>query len=257
MKPMKLRILKIALALLTVAMFVAVLIRARSEKVEPARVGRLVTSIYGLGTVTADEIYRAKAGVSLQLRDIPVKEGEEVPEGAILARFEDSVVRAPFPGTVSEIAFKLGEIVPPQTPVLTLTNLNRLYLEVNLEQQSVLRVTPSAPVSVSFESFRSEPYIGAVKYVFPRESQFIVRIELEKWPKGVLPGMTADVAIQASAKDAALMIPIKSLKNGQVIRVRNGHRARLGVTLGSVAGDWAEVAEGDILPSDGVVVRRR
>lgn len=251
------RIFKIALALLTVALFVAVLQRARVERTEAARIGKVVSSIYGLGTVTADEVYRVKAGVALQLREIPVKEGQVVEAGDTLARFEESVVRAPFPGTVSEVAFKLGEIVPPQTPVMTLTNLKHLFLEVNLEQQSVLSVTSGAPVRVSFESLRSEPFLGNVKYVFPRESQFIVRIELEKWPAGVLPGMTADVAIETGAKENALLIPIKGIQDGQVIRVRDGKRARAAVGLGTVAGDWAEVVSGDIRPSDGVVVRRR
>lgn len=62
--------------------------------------------------------------------------------------------------------------------------------------------------------------------MYPRESQFIVRIELSSWPLGVLPGMTADVAILVGKKENVLMIPMRSLVAGQVVRVRAGKKRK-------------------------------
>lgn len=239
------------------ALFMSVIVYGRSrQEVHHPKKGRVVEGIYGLGTVNADQVYTAKTGVSLQLQELPVKEGDQVKAGELLARFDESALRAPFDGTVTQIAFKPGEIVSPQAPVLTLTNLNKLYLEVNLEQQSVLKVGPGKGVAISFESLRGEKYRGVVKYIYPREAQFIVRIELETWPEGVLPGMTADVAIESLAKEDALLIPVHAVDDGKVVVLRDGHRKKTDVTLGAVSGDWAEVVAGDIRASDELVLSR-
>jgi membrane fusion protein, macrolide-specific efflux system len=243
---------------LAAALFLTAAVHGRGkEVVHQPKVGRVIEGIYGLGTVNADQVFTAKTGVSLQLQALPVKEGDKVKAGDLLARFDESALRAPFEGTVTQIAFKPGEIVPPQAPVLTLTNLSRLYLEVNLEQQSVLKVGPGKKAAVSFESLRGERFEGAVKYIYPRDSQFIVRIELETWPEGVLPGMTADVAIEALAREEALLIPLKAVEEGKVVLMRDGARKETEVTLGAVSGEWAEVLAGDINLSDRLVMNRR
>ena len=239
------------------ACLVSVIVYGRSrQELHFPKKGRVVEGIYGLGTVNADQVYTAKTGVSLQLQELRVKEGDKVQAGDLLARFDESALRAPFEGTVTQIAFKPGEIVSPQAPVLTLTNLNKLYLEVNLEQQSVLKVGPGKGAAISFESLRGEKYRGTVKYVYPRDAQFIVRIELDQWPEGVLPGMTADVAIESIAKEDAMMIPVQAVADGQVEILRDGNRSKADVTLGAVSGDWAEVVAGDIRLSDELVLSR-
>jgi membrane fusion protein, macrolide-specific efflux system len=251
----KIQTLKIAGPVFLLLVGAVAFARARGPETQSPKTGRVVEGIYGLGTVNADQVYTAKTGVSLQLQQIPVKEGDQVKEGDVLARFEESAVRAPFSGTVTQVAFKAGEIVPPQSPVLTITSLDRLYLEVNLEQQSVLLVSPGKAATVSFESLRGQRFNGKVKNIYPRDSQFIVRIEMDAWPQGVLPGMTADVAIEANSKENALLIPVKSVDDGKVELVRDGSRTSADVKLGTVTGDWVEVAAGDVRPSDQLVLQ--
>lgn len=229
---------------------------SRDEIAQP-RVGKVVESIYGLGTVMADQVFRVKVGVALQLRELYAREGDQVKAGQLLARFDESVVKAPFAGTITEISFKEGEIVPPQVPVLTITNLNKIYIEVNLEQQSVLRIRPGQLAIVSFESLRSETARGRVAAVYPRETQFILRIELDSWPKGVLPGMTSDVAIEIGTKEGALLIPLSAISAGKITRVRNGKKEKIDVALGMVDNLWAEVVSGDLKPDDSLVVKGR
>lgn len=221
------------------------------------RVGKVVESIYGLGTVMADQIYRAKAGVSVQLISLSVAEGDQVSSGQVLARLEESVVKAPFAGTITEIFFKPGEIIAPQVPILTLSNLNKLYIEVNLEQQSILRVKPGLGVQISFESLRNEAVSGVVKAVYPRGSDFIVRIELEHWPKGVLPGMTADVAIKVGEKENVLLVPLNAINGGKITRIRANKREKIDVKLGVVDEQSAEVISGDLRADDQLVIRAR
>lgn len=225
------------------------------ERVMPKR-GDVVESIYGLGTVTADKNFNLRTGTPLTVHKVFVREGDLVKVGDPLLSLDGNVMRSPLVGTVTTVAYKEGELVTPQVTALTITNLDQLYLEVSLEQQSILRVQKGQKVFVSFESLRSEKYEGLVASVYPRGSQFIVRIEIPKWPEGVLPGMTADVAILVGKKTDVLLIPLRSIVAGQVTRIRDGHKSRIPIKLGVVDGSWGEVVSDNIAPTDELVVRK-
>ena len=225
------------------------------ENLKP-KVGNVVESIYGLGTVTADKIFRVRAGMTMYVHQLFVNEGQQVKPSDPLVKLDDNIMRSSIEGTVTNVAYKVGELVPPQLPIVTVTNLRHLYLEVSLEQQSILRVKAGQSAFVSFESLRTEKYEGQVKSVYPRDNQFIVRIELKDWPEGVLPGMTADVAILVGKKTNVLLIPIRSIVGGQVTRLRSGKRERIQVKLGVVDGQWGEVLSENIVESDELVARK-
>lgn len=226
-----------------------------SETLKPKR-GDIVESIYGLGTVTADKTYHLRTGMALSIQKIYVREGDLVQPGDALVNIEGRTLRSPIEGTATSIAYKDGELVTPQSAILTITNLEHLNLEVSLEQQSILRVKRQQNVYVSFESLRSERYEGVVASVYPRDNQFIVRIELKSWPPGVLPGMTADVAIMVGKKADALLIPLRSIVGGQVTRIRDGKKERVQIKLGVVDGEWAELISNNINESDELVARK-
>jgi multidrug efflux pump subunit AcrA (membrane-fusion protein) len=225
------------------------------ETVKP-KMGNVVESIYGLGTVTADQVYNLRAGLTQYVRKLLVKEGDLVQSGQPLVQLDSVLMRSQINGTVTNVSYKDGELVPPQVAIVTVTNLDHLFLEVSLEQQSILRVKKGQPVYVSFESLRNEKYEGMVSSIYPRDNQFIVRIELKHWPTGVLPGMTADVAILVGKKTNVLLIPISSIVAGQVTRVRADKKERVPIKLGVIDGEWAEVTSENILETDELVTRK-
>lgn len=220
------------------------------------KIGNVIETIYGLGTVVADQAHRVRAGMTLSVRKLFVTEGNRVRAGDSLVQLDESILRSKIEGTVTLVAYKEDELVMPQMTVVTVTNLDHLYLEVSLEQQAILRVQHGQKVFVSFESLRNEKYEGLVTSVYPRENQFIVRIEIKKWPTGVLPGMTADVAILVGQKENVLMIPLQSIVAGKVARIRDGKKDRLPVKLGVIDGEWGEVLSDNISQSDDLVIRK-
>lgn len=228
---------------------------SKSINIKP-KSGDVVESIYGLGTVTADKVFHVRAAMALMVQKIFVKEGEFIKSGDALVKLDENIMRSPLDGTVTAISYKDGELITPQTAVVTVMNLEHLFLEVSLEQQSILRVKTKQEVSVSFESLREDKYEGVVTSVYPRDNQFIVRIDLKKWPSGVLPGMTADVAILVGKKTNVLLIPIKSITSGQVYRIRNGKKDRVPVKLGVVDGEWGEIISDNISLDDELLTRK-
>ena len=187
-----------------------------------------------------------------------MKEGDLVAPGALLMRFDDSgIFRAPFAGTITSIPFKQREILFPGTLALTLVNLDDLLLEVSLEQQSALRIKRDQKAFISFESIRGDKLEGKVESVFPRDAQFIVRIQLGKFPGGILPGMTADIAIETGRKEKVLSVPLRAISSGKVSILRSGKKLKETIQVGVVDGEWAEVTSGNIRVDDEILVRAK
>ncbi|KPK10340.1 MAG: hypothetical protein AMJ68_09565 [Acidithiobacillales bacterium SG8_45] len=225
----------------------------QAEYVSP-RYGPIVEAIYGLGKVKTDKVFEVKLGVIKTLQKLYVREGQIVKKNDPLVRFEsDLLFRAPFAGTITNTAFHENQYVFPQQAVIRLEDLNTKYIEVSLEQQAALRVKPGLPVRVVFESIRGEVLKGKVSAVFARNEEFLAHIDVPL-AENVLPGMTADVAIEVDHKDKVLLVPLSAISDGRIKVRRDGKRKTVQLKIGSVDGNWAEVIEGDITVSDEIVI---
>jgi multidrug efflux pump subunit AcrA (membrane-fusion protein) len=127
------------------------------------------------------------------------------------------------------------------------------YVSVTLEQEAALRVRKGQRVRLSFESLRGIRLNGTLRTIFPRQGQFIINIDVPELPPEVLPGMTADVAIEVDGKENALLVPLASVHNGWITLIREGKRMKVEVEIGSVDGEWAEITSDNVLESDEVV----
>lgn len=237
----------------------AVLSRRPVEIVSP-RVAPLIDMVYGLGTVMALRSYELRLGITNTIDRLHVREGEFVRKGAVMVRFVDGVtVRAPFAGTVTSLPFEEGENVFPQSVILTLVDLSRLYVSVAMEQRQIVRVREGQRANISLESLRNQRIVGRVRSVYPNQDQFLVWIDVPELPRGVLPGMTADAAIEVGSEERALLVPRAAVSEGAVTVIRDGERMEVPVTVGRVMTQrrtqWAEITSGNIEPEDGVVLK--
>lgn len=220
--------------------------------------GPVVEAIYGLGTVKSSKVFEHKQGVISRLRKVFVTEGDRVVAGQKLMEFDSGpTLLAPFSGVVTLLPFHEGENIFPQISLIRLEDLSSRLVEVNLEQQAALRVRPSLPVKMSFESLRGEIYQGQVESVYPSNGQFIVRVKTADLPAQILPGMTVDVSIEVQKKDDALLIPASSVNTGFVTIIRNGKKQKIPITAGLSDGESIEVVSGDLTVTDLVILNRK
>ena len=249
LKKHRLLIVLIAVILGTAAA-ASVLLKSYSSRVHP-KVGRVVQSVYGIGTVTARHTFDLKLGVTDTLQKLYVLEGSRVKKGDPLVSFMDNrLSRAPFDGVITALPYKEGETIFPQLAVLTLTDLKNPYIVVSLEQSGAIPVRSDQPAFLSFESLRGQKLEAVVSAIYPKGGEFYVNLEAPGLPAGILVGMTCDVAIQVAAKDNVLQVPLVSVDKGFVTALRNGIPKKVPVKLGAMDGSWAEVTEGDVNPGD-------
>jgi len=256
------RWVSLGLAILFVATILVVRhLRVRSEGMlsEPLQRGTIIESVYGIGTVLANRSFQIKPGVISTIDTFYVKEGDTVPKGAPLAKIDKVIYRAPFGGTVTYLPFKEGENVFAQVPVLTLVDLMDRYLVVSLEQQGALRIHSGQKATMSFDTIREQSYSGVVESVYSNGSSFLARIDVSNLPPVVLPGMTADVAIQIRRQDDALLVPVSALISGDMLWVKRGAGIpkKVEVKVGIVDKAQAEVVSGDVHPGDRVLIKSR
>lgn len=228
--------------------------KSYSSRVFP-KIGGMVESVYGIGTVTARHTYQLKLGVSDTLEKLFVDEGATVQKGQPLISLVDyRTVRAPFSGVVTSLPYKEGESVFPQIPVLTLTDLKDPYVVVSLEQSGAIPVHKGQKTFLSFESLRGQKLEGTVSAIYPKDGEFFVNIEVPGLPGGILVGMTCDVAIQVAAKDNVLQVPMVAVDRGFVTVLRNGIPKKIAVKLGAADGTWVEVKDNSVQLNDALLL---
>lgn len=221
------------------------------------KIGPINEAIYGLGTVKSDEKFSFKIAVPKTIKNIFVHEGDEVKRGQKILQFNDDMtVFSPFEGTVFNLPYHVGENVFTDRPVVEIENANKLYVEALLDQQSSMRVKKSYSVRISFEDIQNQFFKGIVDSLYHSNGQFIARVNIPELPKEILPGMTADVAIEVAQKNQALLIPVRSVQLGYVLIERMGKREKIPIKLGIMDQEWAEVVSDNIKATDLILLKK-
>lgn len=217
----------------------------------------VVEAVYGLGQIKTDKRFEVKVGVVRVVKELFVKEGDRVQVGAALMSLDGvPPFRAPFSGTVTSLLNQKGETVFPQATIMRLEDLSDTYIEVSLEQSSILKVQVGTEVLLGFEHQLGEQTRAEVTALYSRNGEFLARIESDSLPPQVMPGMTVDVSLVVGRRENALLVPLDALDGNDVIRVRSGVKEKVTLVLGHKDHRYAEVRSGDLKDSDQVLQQR-
>ncbi|WP_246839102.1 efflux RND transporter periplasmic adaptor subunit [Leptospira wolffii] len=244
-----------AVAVILLVLLVFAIFKIQRGQVPTSEIvrGSIVDAVYGLATVNSSNVYHLRVAIPSALRKIYVEEGDTVQVGAPLVDFDSfGTMRSPLEGIVTNIAYENRETVVPQTPVVTVMDLRKRYLAVSLEEKGAVKVKKGQAVRIRFEALGDKTFEGVVKSVYPMDGQFEVHIEPKNIPTEILPGMTADVAIETSIKENVTLIPIRGIKSGKVKILRNGKVSTKEITIGLSNGEYAELLSGEVDPGDKV-----
>lgn len=207
----------------------------RSANVEIIRpsIGPIKESVYAISSVKSDWNYVLKFGVITSVEKYFVKEGDEVKKGDnLLVTDSGTLFKSPGDGIVSEKPFEIKESITPQSTVLKIVDLKKLYIEATIEQMGALKILKNQNVIISFDDFRNQTFKGVVRSIFPRNQDFVIQIQPESLPSNILPGMTADLAIEIGTKLNATTLPTKSISNGYIQLRRSGKKEKIKVSIG-------------------------
>ena len=233
-------------------------LQARNQVVlVQAKKGDITEAIYALGTVVARNSFTYKAAITKTIDKLYVVEGDQVQKGQKILEFDDRIaVRSPLNGTVTTLPYKTGENVFANQVVVTIQDLGEVFIEAQLDQLGALRVRKGLKVRVSFENLRQQVFYGVVDSLYPSAGNFVAHIEVNDLPSHILPGMTADLAIEVATKNDVILIPVQAMSNGQVVVQTGGHREKRPVQIGTMDSEWAEEISGAIKAGESLVIKR-
>jgi RND family efflux transporter MFP subunit len=128
---------------------------------------------------------------------------------------DDTVIRAPFAGIVTEKAAQPGEMVSPisagggftRTGIGTIVDMDSLEVEVDVSENFINRVRPQQPVTIKLNAYPDWDIPGSVIAMIPTadraKATVKVRIAIKQKDPRIIPEMGARVAFLSEAEPSA------------------------------------------------------
>lgn len=174
-----------------------------------------------------------KAGSSPEQIDAQkavVKQAEASAQ-ASQAQLEKATLRAPFSGVVTIQDAKIGEIVSPNIPLVSLISQLTLEIEANIPEVDSGKVKIGNPVTIDFDALPAQEFKGIISFIDPAETvidgvvNFKIKINFEDSTRVVKSGFTANLKIKTLKKDNVIVLPqfaIVENDSGTFVRVQGG-----------------------------------
>jgi HlyD family secretion protein len=193
---------------------------------------------------------------------------------AIDTQIEDTVIRAPFAGIITQRNATEGDFVTPTsfssntssaTSIVTLAN--DLEILAKVPEVDIGQIKPGQEVEVRVDSYPEQTFKGVVRLVSPEAKEdatqrgvitFEVRVRLVTGKDKLRSGMTADLAFLGQKVDNALMVPTVAIitnkgQTGVLVPDRNNKPKFQSVTIGPNIGNETKIMSG-LKPGDPVFV---
>lgn len=129
-------------------------------------------------------------------------------EKAIIAQ---KAIRAPFSGKLGIRKIDLGQYLSPGTPIVTLTDLDTLFVDFTLPTRTRSELAPKERVDVTADAFPRRVFHAVITTIEPQVNAETRMIEIEaKMPNpggALLPGMFVNAAVVLPPRPDTVVLP--------------------------------------------------
>lgn len=219
------------------------------------------STLFKLGSASQSELDVASAQYKQVLASIDVAKANV--DGAKVA-VENTIIRAPFDGTVLTKDADIGEIVAPfgsintKGAVVTIADMKSLQVEADVSESNIEKITPDQNCSIILDAYSDFSYPGYVAKIVPTadrsKATVMVKVAFRKYDSKVLPEMSAKVMflsdsnVVLSNEKQVLVVPLADVLNKQgkqyVYSVINNKVVEIPVITGSQFGTYLEIKSG-------------
>ncbi len=144
--------------------------------------------------------------IALELAEIQLAVREARLEKA-RENLDKTTIRAPHDGIITEMDLNEGQVITGATSVnqgtqlMMINNLERLYIQIDVNELDISRIREGMPVRISFDALTDQEFSGEVLRRFPYAREeggqrvFRLHIAFDASNKRILPGISANVTI--------------------------------------------------------------
>ena len=179
---------------------------------------------------------------------------------------ENTIIRAPFDGTVLTKNADVGEIVAPfaasassKGAVVTIADMSSLQVEADVSESNIEQITPNQNCEIVLDAYPDVHYAGYVAKIVPTadrtKATVMVKVGFKKYDSRVLPEMSAKVLffLNSGEKTNIEEKPVLSLPSSAIVTrdnksivylVKDDKAEETIITTGRQFGGYTEVTSG-------------
>ena len=177
---------------------------------------------------------------------------------------EDTAIRAPFSGYVSERRIAVGEFVTTATVVVTIVRTNPVRVQIRVSEADVPFIERGRPVSVEVEAFKGKRFSGKITAISPAldaaSRAATVEAQIENSDNTLKAGMFATVRINREGINRGIYVPKSAVledpttQSYKVFVIEKGVARLRVVQIGLEDGDSIQILNG-IKPNETVATK--
>jgi RND family efflux transporter MFP subunit len=176
-------------------------------------------------------------------------------------QYEDTRIKAPISGIVTDKKVDLGAFVNSNTVVANIVDISKLKVKLSVAEKDAFRLKPGDIVSITTDVYPGVKFAGTIEFVSVKGDEahtYPVEISLKNSKEHPLKvGMFGKVSFKSAEKNKMLVIPrealIGSIKDPKVYVASNGTASLRTIVPGYSSNNKIEVLSG-LLEGEQVVV---
>jgi RND family efflux transporter MFP subunit len=188
--------------------------KAEADAAEDRRLLRQAESLSNDKVLSADALEAAQNRVQVGVAELAQAKADL---DTALAQLQNTVIRAPFTGTVVKKMAEVGESVAPIPPgvnlstssgaIVALADLATLEVEADVSESNVAKLGDEQPAEVTVEAFPDRRYRAVLRQVIPTadrtKATVQVKVTILESDPALRPEMSAKVTFMETASAAA------------------------------------------------------
>ena len=222
-----------------------------------------VQDLFNKGLSSQQEFDQAQSNLNRVLASIEVaKAGIRVAEVSL----ENTLIRAPFDGTVLTKNAEVGEIVAPfggsttsKTAVITIADMKSLLVEADVSESNIEKISANQDCEITLDDYPEKSYSAYVFKIVPTadrsKATVLVKVGFKNYDSRVLPEMSAKVSFFTDPVDTSianqkpiLVIPVSAVRNengkSYVFTITDNKAVKNEIITGQKLGSYFEVLSG-------------
>lgn len=163
---------------------------------------------------------------------------------------ENTVLTAPFSGVITKQNGKIGEIVSPSAPIVSLISASDFDIVVSISESDIEHVDLDDEATVTLDAYDDVVFTARVSYIAPHAyiqdgvRVFEVKLQFAQQSELIRSGLSADIELTTDVRNNVIAVPsravvetqegrfVRTLSNGtlELLPVKTGLRGSDGTT---------------------------
>lgn len=190
-----------------------------------------------------------KAQLDSDKADLDSKQAQVNEQAALI---DKKIIRAPFSGQLGISAINLGQYVNPGDKMVTLQDLNPIYVDFYVPQQTLTQLSTGQQVQVTVDAFPGKVFTGKITTIDPVVDTNTRNVQIEATVENnqniLVPGMFATIRVSTGKPIRYLTLPQTAISYnpyGNIVYIiHNKIATQTFVKTGETRGDQIAILEG-------------